>query len=180
MAKEKKELIVPDAVVMNKILLIRGKRVMIDRDLAELYGVETKRLNEQVKRNRKRFPEDFMFQLTEEEKGEVVAKCDHLSNLKYSPVLPYVFTEHGAVMLASVLNSDRAIEANIQIVRIFTQIREMLLTHKDILLKLEQLEKQVIQNSEDIQMIFTALKELLNPPNPPRQMIGFKAGEIEE
>lgn len=147
---------------------------MIDRDLAELYGVETKRLNEQVKRNLKRFPEDFMFQLTEEEKGEVVAFCDHLANLKYSPTLPYVFTEHGAVMLASVLNSDRAIEVNIQIVRIFTQIREMLLTHKDILLKLEQLEKQVVQNSQDIQMIFTALKELLNPPQPPRQRIGFK------
>ena len=156
MAKEKRELVVPDAVVMNKILLLRGKRVMIDHDLAELYGVETKRLNEQVKRSRKRFPEDFIFQFTEEEKGEVVAKCDHLANLKYSPVLPYVFTEHGAVMLASVLNSDRAIEANIQIVRIFTQIREMLLTHKDILLKLEQLERQVVQNSEDIQMIFAA------------------------
>src|ERR1700744_2409543 len=171
MAKSKQEhpSIVPDAVVMNKILLIRGKRVMIDRDLAELYGVETKRLKEQVKRNRKRFPEDFMFQLTEEEKEEVVAFCDHLANLKYSPVLPYVFTEHGAVMLASVLNSDRAIEVNIQIVRIFTQMREMFLTHKDILLKLEQLEKQGIQNSEDIQMIFRALKGLLNPPQPPRR-----------
>jgi hypothetical protein len=134
----------------------------------------TKRLNEQVKRNKKRFPEDFMFQLTQEEKDEVVANCDHLKTLKYSPNLPFVFTEHGAVMLASVLNSDRAIEVNIQIVRIFTQIREMLLTNKEILLKLEKLEKKAIAHDADIQMIFEALKQLLNPPQEPRQRICFK------
>ncbi len=139
-----KSLLIPDEVVINKILVLRGKKVMVDKDIAELYGVPTKRLNEQVKRNKKRFPEDFMFQLTQEEKDQVVANCDHLINLKYSPNLPFVFTEHGAVMLASVLNSDRAIEVNIQIVRIFTQIREMLLTNKDILLKLEQLERKAI------------------------------------
>src|SRR5450432_992063 len=161
MAKSKSELIVPDEIVMSKILLIRGKKVMIDRGLAELYGVPTKRLNEQVKRKIKRFPEDFMFQLTEEEKEEVVAFCDHLKTLKYSPVLPHVFTEYGAVMLASVLNSDRAIEVNIQIVRIFTQMREMLLTHKDILLKLEQIERKVAAHDEDIQLIFKYLKQLL-------------------
>lgn len=180
MAKSESELIVPDEIVMSKILLIRGKKVMIDRDLAELYGVPTKRLNEQVKRNIKRFPEDFMFQLTEEEKEEVVAKCDHLKTLKYSPVLPYVFTEYGAVMLASVLNSDRAIEVNVQIVRIFTQMREMLMTNQEILLKLEQLERQTLQNSDDIQMIFTALKELLNPPQEPRPRIGFRRPGEEE
>lgn len=180
MAKGKSALIVPDEIVMSKILLIRGKKVMIDRDLAELYGVPTKRLNEQVKRNIKRFPEDFMFQLTEEEKEEVVAKCDHLKTLKYSPVLPHVFTEYGAVMLASVLNSERAIEVNIQIVRIFTQLREMLLTHKDILLKLEQLERKMTGHDEDIQLIFTYLKQLLNPPLEPRPRIGFRrAGEEE-
>ena len=172
--KMAKSLIVPDEIVISKILLIRGKKVMIDRDMAELYGVTTKRLNEQVKRNNKRFPEDFMFQLTREEKDEVVANCDHLKGLKYSPNLPNVFTEHGAVMLASVLNSDRAIEVNIQIVRIFTKLREMILTNKDILLKLEQLETQVIENSVDIQNIFAALKELLNPPQKPRPAIGFK------
>ena len=134
MAKSiKRLLLIPDEIVINKILVLRGKKVMVDKDIAELYGVSTKRLNEQVKRNKKRFPEDFMFQLTQEEKDEVVAICDHLKNLKYSPNLPFVFTEHGAVMLASVLNSDRAIEVNVQIVRIFTQIREMLLTNKDIL-----------------------------------------------
>ncbi len=109
---------------------------MIDKDIADLYGVPTKRLNEQVKLNIKRFPEDFMFQLTPEEMDEVVANCDHLKNLKFSPNMPYVFTEQGAVMLESVLSSDRAIEVNIQIVRIFTQMREVLASNKDILVKL--------------------------------------------
>jgi hypothetical protein len=180
MAKSKSELHVPDEIIMSKILLVRGKKVMIDRDLAELYGVSTKRLNEQVKRNVKRFPADFMYQLTAEEKEEVVAFCDHLKTLKYSSQLPYVFTEYGAVMLASVLNSDRAIEVNIQIVRIFTRMREMLMTNQDILLKLEQLERQTFQHSDDIQMIFTALKELLNPPQEPRPRIGFRRPGEEE
>ncbi|MEY2917537.1 MAG: hypothetical protein RIS73_1251 [Bacteroidota bacterium] len=176
--KISKGLIIPDEVVINKILLIRSKKVMVDKDIAELYGVTTKRLNEQVKRNKKRFPIDFMFQLTQEEKEEVVANCDHLKNLKYSPNLPFVFTEHGAVMLASVLNSDRAIEVNIQIVRIFTQLKEMLLTNKDILLKLEQLENKATANDADIKMIFEALKQLLNPPQEPRRRIGFKPDEL--
>jgi phage regulator Rha-like protein len=175
-----KALIVPDEVVVSKILLIREKKVMIDKDLAELYNVTTKRLNEQVKRNSKRFPEDFMFQLTQEEKEEVVANCDHLKTLKYSPNLPYVFTEHGAVMLASVLNSERAIEVNIQIIRVFNQMREALLNYKDILLKLEQLEKKVTAHDQNIQVIFTALKKLLNPPNPPREPIGFKRNSKKE
>ena len=169
---------IPDRIVESKILLIKGKKVMIDKDIAELYGVTTKRLNEQVKRNHTRFPEDFMFQLTGIEKSEVVANCDHLNNLKYSPNLPYAFTEYGVVMLASVLNSERAIEVNIQIVRVFTRLREMVLTHKDILLKLEQLEKQVVNNSGDIQIIFTALNELLEQPNPPRKQIGFKPDDV--
>ena len=178
MAKtSKKPLMIPDEIVINKILLLRDRKVMIDKDIAELYGVSTKRLNEQVKRNAKRFPEDFMFQLTQEEKDEVVANCDHLKTLKYSPNLPFVFTEHGAVMLASVLNSDRAIEVNIQIVRIFTRMREMLLTNKDILLKLEQLENRVSSHDENIKMIFEALKQLLNPPHEPRKRIGFKPDE---
>ena len=180
MTKGKKELIIPDEVVVSKILLIRGKKVMIDKDLAELYGMPTKRLNEQVKRNIKRFPEDFMFQLTVDEKEEVVAKCDHLKTLKYSPVLPSVFTEYGAVMLASVLNSERAIEVNIQIVRIFTQMREMLLTHKDILLQLEQLERKVMGHDENILRIFECLKELLNPPQEPRPRVGFRRADEKD
>lgn len=167
-------LIVADEIVISKILWIREKKVMIDKDLAELYNVSTKRLNEQVKRNVKRFPEDFMFQLTEKEKGEVVAKCGHLKMLKYSPNLPYAFTEHGAVMLASVLNSERAIQVNIQIIRVFNQMREALLNYKDVLLKLEQLERKATAHDQDIQLIFTALKKLLNAPDPPRERIGFK------
>jgi hypothetical protein len=116
----KYSLMIPDEMVMNKIWMIRGKKMILDKDIAGSYGISTKRLNEQVKRNKKRFPEDFMFQLTSEEKDEVVAKCDHLRGLKYSPVLPYAFTEFGAVMLASVLNSERAVEVNIQIVRLIS------------------------------------------------------------
>jgi hypothetical protein len=104
----------------------------------------------------------------------VVANCDHLKNLKYSPNLPFVFTEHGAVMLASVLNSDRAIEVNIQIVRIFTQLKEMRLTHKDILLQLQKVENKLTGHDADIQLIFVYLKKLLNPPQEPRKRIGFK------
>ena len=155
-------------------------------------------MNQQVKRNLNRFPEDFMFQLTAEEKEEVVTNCDHLKSLKYSPVLPYVFTEHGAVMLASVVNSERAIAVNILIVRIFTQMREMLLTHKDILLKLEQLERKATErkrrlgissdqwsernsgHDDAIQIIFKYLKQLLNPPQEPRPRIGFRRADERE
>ena len=187
MAKESATLLVPDEVVMNKILLIRGKKVMIDRDLAELYGVTTFRLNEQVKRNKKRFPEDFMFQINKEQKRHLIEQYENLKTLKFSPSLPYVFTEHGAVMLASVLNSDRAIAVNIQIVRIFTRMRELLLTHKDILVKLEQMEKQLIKqgvklkkHDENIQLIFEYLKRLLNPPQEPRPRIGFRRANENE
>lgn len=171
--------VVTDEIVMSKILHIRGKKVMIDSDLAELYGVTTKRLNEQVKRNNKRFPEDFMFSINEEEKKEIIEHYKHLNNMKYSPYLPNVFTEHGAVMLASVLNSDRAIQANIQIVRVFTDVREMLMNNKDILLKLEKIEKKATEHDEDIQVIFKYLKKLLNEPNPPRKAIGYKRKEEE-
>jgi len=166
--------IIPDEIILQKILFIRGKKVMIDKDIAQLYSVSTKRLNEQVKRNKNRFPEDFMFQLTVREKEEVVANCDHLSNIKFSNALPFAFTEFGAVMLASVLNSQRAIEVNIQIVRIFIRIREMILTQKDILLKLEVLERKSNKHDKDIQLIFEALKKLCTPPPEPRQRIGFK------
>lgn len=174
MAKKKADIAIPDEVVINKIFIVRGKKVMIDTDLAELYGVSTKRLNEQVKRNMKRFPEDFMFQLNQGEKQILIENFAHLNRLKYSPNLPFVFTEHGAVMLASVLNSERAIEVNVQIVRIFTQMRELVLTHKDILLKLEQLERKVVGHDDDVKVIFGYLKELLNPPSEPMRKIGFK------
>lgn len=169
MAKQK---IIPDEIIMNKILVIRVQKVMIDRDLAELYGVSTKRLNQQVKRNLKRFPPDFMFQLTEEEKNEVVTNCDHLRTLKFSPVLPNVFTEHGAVMLASVLNSEVAIQVNIQIVRVFTKMRELLSTHKDILLQLEKIENKLTKHDEQILSIFEYIKRLIASPQKERVRIG--------
>ena len=147
---------------------------MIDTDLAELYGVTTKRLNEQVKRNKKRFPIDFMFQLSENEKQGLIESYEHLNRLKYSSKLPFVFTEHGAVMLASVLNSERAIDVNVQIVRIFTSMREILLANKDVVVKLEKLEKKALNHDADIKLIFQHLKKLLNPPTPPMRRIGFK------
>lgn len=174
MTKKKADIAIPDEVVINKIFIVREKKVMIDTDLAELYGVPTKRLNEQVKRNMKRFPDDFMFQLNQEEKQSLIENFPHLNRLKYSPNLPFVFTEHGAVMLASVLNSERAIEVNVQIVRIFTRMRELILTHKDILLKLEQLERKTAKQDDEIKLIFDYLRELLNPSSEPMRKIGFK------
>ncbi len=117
-------------LLIDKILLIRGKRVMLDRDIAELYGVPTKRLNEQVKRNAKRFPGNFMFRLKRKEKNEVVANCDHLKALTFSHNLPLAFTEHGVLMLANVLQSDRAIEMSVKIIDLFVKLREVLFTHK--------------------------------------------------
>lgn len=146
---------------------------MIDDDLAALYEVDTKQLKRQVRRNIDRFPKDFMFQLTRKEFGDLRSQFG-TSSWGGTRYMPMAFTEQGVAMLSSVLSSDRAVKVNIQIIRIFTRMRELLLTHKDILLKLEQLEKQVVQNSLDIQVIFSALKELLSPPNPPRQRIGFK------
>lgn len=177
MEKDSEQVSFPDEVIMNKILVIRGMKVMIDSDLAELYGVTTKRLNEQVKRNINRFPEDFMFRLTEKEKKEVVAICDHLTNLKFSPYLPYVFSEYGAVMLASVINSKRAIQVNIQIVRIFIRMRELLLNHKDLLLEMERIREQVSKHDKKIEMIFSAIKQLIEKKEehpPERKPIGYK------
>ncbi len=173
--KKATEVSIPEEVIISKIYLIRGKKVMLDRDLAELYGVETKRLKEQVRRNKDRFPNDFMFEMSKEEledwRSQFATSNREVMGLR---VPPFAFTEHGAVMLASVLNSQQAIQANIQIVRIFTRLREMILDNKEILLKIEQLETQTGRNSEDIKMIFTALRQLLNPDQPPRKQIGFK------
>ena len=163
--------------LQTKIFTIRGLQVMVDRELADLYKFEVKRLNEQVKRNTKRFPKNFRFQLNNLEKNELVAICDRFENWKHSSNNPFVFTEQGVAMLSSVLNSKQAIHVNIQIIRIFTRMREMLLTHKDILLKLEQMEKQVSIHSKEIQQIFAVLKQLIQKPIEPRKKIGYKNGE---
>ncbi len=162
-------------MLMNKILLIRGQKVMLDRDLAEMYGIETRVLNQAVSRNKDRFPEDFMFQLNEDEfenwKSQfVMSKSDFMSIRRK----PYAFTEHGVLMLSSVLRSETAIQVNIQIIRIFTKMREMLMTNKDILLKLETMENKVISHDESIKEIFYYLKQLIAQPKQERKPIGFK------
>jgi len=157
-------------MITSKILIIKNNRVMIASDLAELYGVTTRRLNEQVKRNRKRFPDDFMFQLTEKEKAEVIANCDHLNKLKYSPHLPYAFSEHGAVMLASVLNSKIAINVSVQVVRAFMYMRQMILQNKELENRINKLEKKY---DEQFKVVFDAIKQLLVPPTKNKMKIGF-------
>ncbi len=149
---------VPDEIVMNKIFLIRGQKVMIDEDLAELYGVPTKRLNEQVKRNINRFPLDFMFQLTESEYINLKSQFA-TSSWGGRRVLPYAFTEHGVLMLSSVLNSDRAIKVNIQIMRIYVRIREMIVQNADILKRLEEMERKLSKNDQKVLAIFEYLKQ---------------------
>lgn len=147
---------------------------MLDSDLAKLYGIETRRLKEQVNRNKNRFPAHYMFELTKEEYESLRSQNAILKQGGHSKYLPYVFTEHGVLMLANVLKSERAIEMSIKIIDVFVKLREMLLTNKDILLKLEQLERKVINHDEHIKLIFEAVKKLLNPIQPPRERIGFK------
>lgn len=156
--------IVPIERVDSRILLLRGHRVMLDADLAEIYGTTTKALNQAVKRNRERFPAEFMFQLNRPEKDEVVTKRDHLRRLKYSPNLPFAFTEHGAVMLASVLNSSVAVQASIAVVRAFIRLREILTTRKELARKLDELEERIEAHDEEITAIFEAIRELMQPP----------------
>jgi hypothetical protein len=166
--------VVPVGKIENRILLIRGEKVIIDADLAEFYGVPTKRLNEQVKRNKDRFPDDFMFQLSPDEKAEVVANCDHLENLKYSRALPYAFTEHGAIMAAGVLNTSRAIEVSVFIVRAFVKVRQMVAGHKDLQRKIAQIERRLTDHDEKIIELVNLIKQLLNPEPPPKKRrIGY-------
>ncbi len=143
-------------------------------DLAEIYGVPTKALNQAVKRNIDRFPDDFMFQLTKHEKEEVVTNCDHLKRLKFSPTLPYAFTEHGAIMLATVLSSPIAVKASIQVVRAFVRLRRMLSTNKELAHKLSQLEKKIEEHDDEIRLIFDAIRQLMKPPETKKKKIGFR------
>lgn len=156
------------------ILSIRGQRVMLDADLAVLYGVSTRVLNQAVKRNRDRFPEDFMFRLTAAEKAKVITNCDHLRPLRFSPSLPYAFTEHGAIMLASLLNTPVAVEASVQVVRAFVRLREILATHRDLARKLEELEKKY---DAKFRVVFDAIRRLMAPPEKARRSIGFRVKE---
>jgi hypothetical protein len=168
-------------VIASRILVLRGQRVMIDADLAALYGVATKRLNEQVKRNAQRFPPDFLFPLTPAEKAEVVANCDHLANLKFAKTMPFAFTEHGALMAASVLNTDRAVEVSVYVVRAFVQLRELLAGNKELARRLDQLEqrleRKLVTHDQAIAGILDALRQLMAPPPASKRAIGFVVPE---
>ena len=169
----KKGISIPDVVVISKIYWARNSKVMLDIDLAELYHVETRRLNEQVKRNLNRFPKDFMFQLTEKEWANLMSQ-NAISSWGGRRKMPFAFTEHGVLMLSSILNSERAIQVNIQIMRIYTKLKGMLTDHKDILLKLEKLENKVGKHDDNFKTVFDYLKELLNLKSGPLRKIGFK------
>ena len=160
--------------IETRILCLRDQRVMLDADLAAIYGVSTRVLNQAVKRNRDRFPEDFMFRLTEAEKVKVITVCDHLRPLRFSPSLPHAFTEHGAIMLASVLNTPTAVQASVHVVRAFVRLREVLATHKGLARRLEELEKKY---DAQFKMVFDAIRQLMAPPTKPRRSIGFRVGE---
>ncbi len=172
--KSKTEILISERIE-QRILFIRGRKVMLDRDLAFLYQVETKALNQAVKRNPKRFPDDFMFRLSRREINELVTNCDRFNTLKHSSVFPYAFTEHGIAMLSSILNSDKAIDVNIQIMRTFSKLRELMLVHKDLRLKIEEMEQKY---DSQFKSVFNAIRKLLNPPLPPpkpKLPIGFHA-----
>lgn len=168
-----KNVAIPEEVVLNKIYLVRGQKIMLDRDLAVLYGVKGIRLREQVKRNQERFPENFMFQLTDKEAESMVSQNAIPSKQHLGGALPYAFTEHGVLMLANVLKSNQAITMSIRIIEIFVKLRETLLTHKDVLLKLEKLERKAVGHDGDLKLIFKYLRELLNPKTEPMRKIGY-------
>ena len=167
------DITVPQEVIQNKIYFIRGKKVMLDRDLAELYGVSTGNFNKAVKRNIKRFPADFMFQLNRKEAAVLRFQFGSLKRGAHTKYLPYAFTEYGILMLSSVLNSNRAIQVNIQIMRTFTKLRKMLASNKELRIKIEEMEKTY---GYQFQIVFKAIKELLEPPPSPlkpKGPIGF-------
>ncbi len=166
--------VLSDEIVMQQIYLIRGQKVMLDRDLAVLYGYETKRMNEQVKRNQERFPVSFMFQLTVEEVKHLRSQFATANVAVKSRTLPYAFTEHGVLMLASILKSNIAIKASVHIIEIFVKMREMVLTHKDILVKLEQLEQSQSAQDVSIKQLHQYIKILMTEEQSPRAPIGFK------
>ena len=164
----------PEPSLEARILTIRNHKVLLDADLATIYGVPTKRLNEQVKRNADRFPEDFIFQLTPEEKQEVVANCAHLAKLKFAKSMPYAFTEHGAIMTAMVLNSPEAVKMSVFVVRAFTQMREQLATNAAILKRLAEIDRSLLEHDQALNVIWQQIQPLLlPPPDAPKPRIGF-------
>ncbi len=172
-------IIVPDEAVMSKIYFIREQKVMIDRDLAELYGVKAIRLREQVKRNQIRFPENFMFQLTEQEIEDMVSQNAIPSKQSLGGSLPYAFTEHGVLMLSNVLKSERAVQMSIRIIELFVKLREMLVLHKDVQLLVEQVEKKLVKQDEKIEVLFAYLRKFTEKDDQPRKRIGYRPDQEE-
>jgi hypothetical protein len=171
---------VSEEIILEKIYMIHGVKVMLDRDLAEMYGVEVRVLNQAVKRNATRFPDDFMFQINRDEfqnlKSQIV-----ISSWGGSRTLPYAFTEQGVAMLSSVLNSETAIQVNIQIIRLFTKMKQLILDNKDLWMKIEKIEQHLVKNDEEIKTVFAYLKKLLIQENKPRNPIGFRVpGKINK
>ena len=163
------------------ILTVRGRKVMIDADLAAVYGVETRALNQAVKRNADRFPEDFIFQLNRKEKSEVITNCDHLRGLKFAKSLPFAFTEHGAIMAATVLNSKQAVTMSVFVVRAFIQMREHLVFNREIVKRLMQIDKTLLDHDAGLRDIYRKLRPLLQPPpEPPKRRIGFGRIDTED
>jgi len=174
-AKNKREVILVGRIE-PRILLLRGQRIILDADLAGLYGTTTKAFNQAIKRNADRFPADFRFRLTAAEKQDVVTNCDHLARLKFSPTLPFAFTEHGALMAASVLNTPRAIDVSVYVIRAFVGLRELVSTHRQLAGKLAALEQRVAGHDEQIRSLVAAMRQLMEPPATGRQrQIGFHA-----
>ena len=157
-----------------RVIVLRGTQVILDTSLAEIYGVPTKALNQAIRRNIGRFPEDFRFQVTRAELAEVVTNCDHLSRLRFSPVPPWAFTEHGAIMAASVLNSPRAIEMSVFVVRAFVLLRDVARTNAEIGRHLALLERRVTAHDGALREVFSAIRGLLQPVRPPRKQIGLR------
>lgn len=176
MTRNKGTELLPIERITHSILILRGQRVLLDAELAALYGVATKRFNEQVKRNLARFPADFMFQLGDE---EVACLRSHFATSKTNRggrrYAPYAFTEHGAIMAATILNSSRAVEMSVYIVRAFVQLRDMLASNKELARRLDQLERKLATHDQAITGILKAIRELMSPPPPKRRGIGFTA-----
>lgn len=174
------ELIIPDETVLSKIYYLRDLKVMLDSDLAELYGVGTKVLNQAVSRNNKRFPDDFMFQLNEGEWANLRSQIV-TANWSRRRTLPYVFTEHGVLMLSSVLSSERAVTVNIQVMRVFTRIRKIFIDNTELRSEIEKIKDKLDNNDKNMEVVFSYLDELINrkePKNIPRKRIGFKPDDI--
>ncbi len=179
MKKEITEFIIPEEILMNKIFLLRNQKVMLDRDLAELYGVTTGNLNKAVKRNIERFPKDFMFQLSEKEFNSLIFQIGISNPIRKSGrggtrKLPFAFTEQGVAMLSGVLTSERAVKVNIQIMRIYSKMRELMTTHKDLIIKVNELENTIGNHDKSIKQLFDYLRQFIKHQEVPRKRIGFK------